>query len=476
MDTRNINTDGQNKLSKARYAAYNAIEELSKQNSFARDILNKVLKEHVLSSVDKAFASKLTLGVTQTMSTLDEIIYRCVESPQDIKLNVLNALRISTYEIIYLEKESHAAVDQGVELVKQVEPKASGLANFVLRRVVDEKKKFPYGNPDEDMEAFARVYALPKWQCDMIVESLGEKFARYLIASCNGQPPCYIFANSVKSSIDEVFELLKNNEAKPQKIGSLCGLKINNCILVGNPAALMGYEINQAYKDGKFLISDIASQAVVQSVFLSSYSARSILEIGSGKGTKTIMFQAVAASKLQRQLEVTTIDNAAWKTNVLQERCKRYGAMVKNPLTADVLNDKQLNASLRAAFEGLDPNFDIVFVDAPCSGLGTLRRHPELKWRLNPQDVHNMAKQGLQMLKNASKYVYEGGNLVYSTCTVTNIENENVCKKFLESEEGKSFRLLKFTVDDKTYDYFRTQTFTGLNDVHFCATFYKVSS
>ena len=150
------------KLSKARIAAINAIMDIRKNEAFARDVLNKTLNDHVLSGADRAFAARLTLGVTQTLGTLDDVIYRCVDSPDDIKSNVMDCLRISAYEILYLEKEPHAAVDQGVELVKAVEPRARGLANLVLRRLVKLKRDFPFGNPDEDTEAFARIYAIPK--------------------------------------------------------------------------------------------------------------------------------------------------------------------------------------------------------------------------------------------------------------------------------------------------------------------------
>lgn len=155
-------SNNESKVSKARYAALNAIRDIRKNKAFARDVLNKTLCEHVLSMQDKAFAAKITLGVTQTLGTLDDAIYRCVKSPDDIKNKVMDCLRISTYEILYLEKEAHAAVDQGVELVKLVEPRARGLANLVLRRICKLKESFPFGDPDTDTEAFARLYAIPK--------------------------------------------------------------------------------------------------------------------------------------------------------------------------------------------------------------------------------------------------------------------------------------------------------------------------
>lgn len=268
--------------------------DIRKNEAFARDVLNKTLNNHVLSGADRAFAAKLTLGVTQTLGTLDDVIYRCVDSPDDIKVNVMDCLRISTYEIIYLEKEAHAAVDQGVELVKAVEPRARGLANLVLHRVVKLKRDFPFGNPDTDTEAFARIYAIPKWECELIFNSIGENAGRYLISSSNGAPPAYVFVNTIRSSRDEVFEILKSVEAKPSVVEALCGIKLENCIRVEEASALNHTDMKQAMMMGAFSISDAASQAVVMHAMRQFENPQSMLEVCAGKGTKTLMFQSLA--------------------------------------------------------------------------------------------------------------------------------------------------------------------------------------
>lgn len=471
--SKDIRKDDSGCLSKARFAAYNGLLELCKKKIYARDILNDILKDHILSSADRAFASKLFLGVAQTLITLDEVIYSCVKSPDDIKEKVLCALRLSTYEIIYLEKEVHAAVDQGVRLVGQIESKAKGLANFVLRRVCEKKSNFPFGDPDTSMEAFARVYAVPIWQCNLICDSLGEKYGRSLIASCNGQPPSYIFVNSIKSSTDEMLELLQKNNADAKQIVSLCKVALSSCIFVGKPAALLSFELKKAYEDGKFIISDIASQAIVETSFMRAKQAKGMLEIGSGIGNKTLMFQSLANLKLGKQLDYFALDNSRAKLNILEKRCKKYGVNVTSAIVTDACNKNKFAKDIKDEFNGFDPSFDHVFVDAPCSGLGTLRRHPELKWRLKAGDIDSMSLQGLNILTNVSILVASKGTLTYSTCTVTNAENEQVCQKFLSSKNGSLFKPLKFKIDGKNYDYFRTQTLTGLNDVHFCASFYK---
>lgn len=112
-----------------------------------------------------------------------------------------------------------------------------------------------------------------------------------------------------------------------------------------------------------------------------------------------------------------------------------------------------------------------MFVDSPCSGLGTLRRHPEIKWRLTQKRISELAATSYKILTNAANYVSPGGVLAYSTCTVTRAENEEVCERFMNSHAGSNFTLQKFINEDQEYAYFRTQTFSGLNDCHFCAIF-----
>lgn len=459
------------RVSKARYAALNAIRDIRKNKAFARDVLNKTLREHLLSKEDRAFAAKLTLGVAQTLGTLDDMIYRCVNSPDDIKNKVMDCLRISTYEIIYLEKEAHAAVDQGVELVKLVEPRARGLANLVLRRMCKQKQDFPFGNPDTDDDAFARIYAIPKWELDLIYDSLGKKAGRYLISSSNGAPPTYIFVNTIKSSMDQMFEILNNADAKPHQIKALCGAKLQNCILVDKASAMQDVTVKQAMRDGKFIIADIASQTVVQHVVNSAQNPSSMLELCAGKGNKTIMFQTLFQQQIQHQMQYASLDNVEEKTQILQKRVKAAGVDVAHALTNDATNFDAINNSLNA--DAKANKFDIVFVDAPCSGLGTLRRHPEIKWRLTEKKIKDLAKVSFHILQNASKFVAAGGILAFATCTVTKQENEQVCENFLKSADGQTFNLQNFKIDDKEFPYLRTQTYSGLNDSHFLSIFKK---
>lgn len=168
-------------------------------------------------------------------------------------------------------------------------------------------------------------------------------------------------------------------------------------------------------------------------------------------------------------MDLCTLDNVEAKTNVLRERAKRYGVKFTRTMTADASSETAFNRVIGQA------KYDVVFVDVPCSGLGTLRRHPELKWRLTEKKIRQMASTSYKILTNAAKHVVEGGVLTYATCTVTNAENEEVVERFLKSPLGQKFTLMPYQVEDKQMPYFRTQTFSGLNDSHFSTTFKKLS-
>ncbi len=136
------------RVSPARLAAYEALFAIEKRDAFAQDVIAKTIDESKLSVQDKAFATRLVLGVVSTKGALDLMLDKCLKSPKDVKANVRCALRIPIYEMIYLDKQTHAAVDQGVELIGYIAPKARGLANFVLRKIAQVKPSFPFGDPE----------------------------------------------------------------------------------------------------------------------------------------------------------------------------------------------------------------------------------------------------------------------------------------------------------------------------------------
>ena len=426
-----VHKDSERSASPARQAALRVTSIVRERDAFAQELIHKYIDSSRMSREDRAFATRLTLGVVSSYGTLDDVINRCLDRVSDINDDVRDALRISTYEIIFLKKEPHAAVSQGVELVKTIAPKASGLANAVLRRIADKAHKFPFGDPRTDIEAFARLHAFPEWLAKRALLDLGPEATRDYLAGSNEPAPLFVAINAAKADESEVVETIVAAHGDPVAV-SVNGEDIPGCYCLSEGRVLFDGRVRHMIQTGQLLVSDASSQQIARLV-LTEEKPASLLEVGAGRGTKTVLIQSDAQRRYGSQIdEYVTVDNLEFKTNITAERAEEYGIHVSESITGDatVLDDV---VGERA--------FDVVFIDAPCSGLGTLRRHPEIRWRLNPEKIDEFAKTGLALLKSASSHVAPGGSIVFSTCTITRAENIDVVKAFLASDEGASFAL-----------------------------------
>ena len=426
-----VHKDSERSASPARQAALRVTSIVRERDAFAQELIHKYIDSSRMSREDRAFATRLTLGVVSSYGTLDDVINRCLDRVSDINDDVRDALRISTYEIIFLKKEPHAAVSQGVELVKTIAPKASGLANAVLRRIADKAHKFPFGDPRTDIEAFARLHAFPEWLAKRALLDLGPEVTRDYLAGSNEPAPLFVAINAAKADEAEVVETIVAAHGDPVAV-SVNGEDIPGCYCLSEGRVLFDGRVRHMIQTGQLLVSDASSQQIARLV-LTEEKPESLLEVGAGRGTKTVLIQSDAQRRYGSQIdEYVTVDNLEFKTNITAERAEEYGIHVSESITGDAtaLDDV---VGERA--------FDVVFIDAPCSGLGTLRRHPEIRWRLNPEKIDEFAKTGLALLKSASTHVTPGGSIVFSTCTITRAENIDVVKAFLASDEGASFSL-----------------------------------
>lgn len=444
-------------LSPARTLALRVSTAARERDAFVADVLDGQLSRSTLTPEDRAFARVLALGVATTWGTLDEVIDRFVHAPGDVAPDVRDALRISAYEILFLQKEGHAAVDQGVELVRSVQPKAAGLANAVLRRVVERRVDFPFGDPATDAAAFARKYGFPQWICRQLEELYGHDGAEEFMRASNEAPPLFLAVNTCKAQDKSVADAFAAGgiELTPVRFG---GAPLAGCYRAPSTAVATSVT-NQLFAEGALLVSDAAAQAVA-TLSLPATKPASFLEIGSGRGTKTILLQSGAMRTYGSQMQLTCVDSFEFKNNLLSTRAQQYGAEIHDVVNADA---RDLSGALAGQL------FDAVLVDAPCSGLGTLRRHPEIRWKLTRDKVNTLSNQAYAMLVEAARYVAPGGQLTYSTCTITPQENELVIKEFLESKVGQGFGLIPTPSPGISDFYFKPPLVRGGCDAHFAA-------
>ena len=407
------------KLTPARKAAVQLVREVRERDAYARELIDARRGSWRDSQEDFDYMQVLVFGVVMCAGTLDELINRNLNSLKDIKDDVRDALRISAYELIYLHKPDHVVVDQGVEMVRLVARKAAGLANAVLRKMAADAQGFPWGDKDTEHTAFARFYGVQQWFCDSLLMQYGIQATEDMLEAFLAPAPTY---------------------------------------MVDNP-----------YLPGARFAADLASQQVASMVPVDG----TVLEIGAGRGTKTMLMQRNAYAWYRQPAVIHTVDVHAFKADILRQRMAEQHV----PGVYTHVGD----ATDLDSVQGLPQSFDAVFIDAPCSGTGTLRRHPEIRWSLKKRDVSALAAIQLGMLKSAAGYVVRGGVMVYATCSILRRENDEVVASFLKSAQGKGFEIVECAPAFEEFDdcvtdagFFQSLPAKGGPDGHFAVILKRI--
>ena len=419
------------KLAPARAAALDLAAQCRRKYARMRDFLRTSHKMDVLGEKDRALAMRLLLGSVSAVGELDRVLASYLPKRRHLEPKLRDALRLAAFEILYLHTPKHVAVSQGVEMARRASAQATGLANAILRRIaadvsprVDEARaRLHAGNDERLLEDLAHVSGQPNWLCQKLVASMGVSVATPLLLHVLEPAPVYValregLSHDVLSAFDPHASVV------PQSF------------FLESPAGLAASDL---VARAKVLPADISSQLVA--LLALSGREKTLLEIGQGRGTKTILLQQNAAL-LNHALYITAIDIDPQKVETARKR------LVDNQVTSVVFNAAELGAR-EAGGEppcklpgGLSDTFDTVFIDAPCSGAGTLQRHPEIGWSLDENAVCSdgiLPKVQKDILVAASGKVAAHGTLVYATCSPLYEEDEAVVEAFLATEEGSSF-------------------------------------
>jgi len=445
--------------SAARAAALTVVSRVRDRNAYAHETLDSVLGSSSLDSRDAGFATRLAYGTVASRGTLDEAIGRFVANPAQLEPRVADALAVSAYEILYSRTPARAAVNEGVELVKSVQPRAAGLANAVLRKLADAAEEFPWGDPEADTAALARLHGHPLWIAELWVSELGRETASVVMAANNEPAPLYLAHLPFHADEASVVAELAERGAEPET----CPLP--GCIVAHAAAQALGSE---ALTGRTVVVADAGAQ-LAAAVVMRAKPGPSIVELGAGRGTKSLIMAGLA-HRAGEPVDVVAVDLHDFKLNALREAAQHAGATGITTVAADATDPTA---------EGLPAagSVDAVLVDAPCSGLGTLRRHPDRRWRAKPEEIEALAQLGSALLTTASRLVKPGGFVVYSTCTIAHAENTEVIESFLASEAGARFAIdpLGADVPDEWREfvsaegYFQSLPQVGGPDGHFIA-------
>ena len=407
------------RLSPARACALDALLEAGRTQGYVRELLPGMIERAHLDARDGAFATRLALGTTATQGCLDELLDRFLDKPQRVAAPVRWALRIAAFELMYLERVPRVAVSQGVELVRSRARSASGLANAVLRRVADACAGY-FAEGDATLRE-ARAAGMPCWLTEAIRESLGVDRARDLFAAQLEPAP---------------LALHRANEAGEDEAIAAAGALAGPIPGSVARASLHDEQVRAALASGAAVASDLHAQLVATA----AVAPGSCLEIGAGRGTKTYVMAALARRSGITRTHVA-VDLYPGKGKANRERLERAGLAAGISFAAG--DARHLDEVLRFLEDGRQRcSFDTVLVDAPCSGTGTMRRHPEIPWRIAARVAfEELPALQLALLCEAARRVAPGGTLLYATCSVLRAENEDVVRAFLAHEVGRAFRL-----------------------------------
>jgi 16S rRNA (cytosine967-C5)-methyltransferase len=403
-----------NSVSSARLAAFEILLRVA-EGAYASVLL--AAKEAQLKPPDRGLCHELVMGVLRRQLWLDRLIEHYANrkvSELDVPVRVV--LRLGLYQLRFLSRvPPSAAVNESVNLVHSARLRsAGGLVNAVLRRATREPEVDPASTVHDPVERVAVATSHPLWLVERWTKALGAEEAEAFAQANNEPAPVAFRIVNNRASEAELCERLRKSGAEliPSRI-------VSGAWRITGAGTLLA----ELVAAGQVYVQDEASQVIAE--VLGARPGERVLDLCAAPGSK-------ATQIADRCLDSATIvagDLYHHRLRTVVSSAKLQGLRSIHCLTLDGLTTLPL----------ADSSFDRILVDAPCSGTGTLRRNPEIRWRISPDDIQDLAWRQKQLLFNAARVVKPGGRLIYSTCSVEPDENEQVVQAFLENK--KTFRL-----------------------------------
>ena len=400
--------------------AINLISQVDK-GAYSNITLNETFKTLNINSKEKAFITEIFYGVIRNKKFLDYIIEK---NTKEIKKEwIRNLLRISIYQITFMDSDNKGVVWEATELAKKkYGVPISKFINGTLRNYLRNKDSELKSLADE--KNYEVLYSIPKWFCDMLEKQYGNENLKQAITSLKKIPYLSVRVNKLKYTEKEFEEFLKEKDIQIIK-------KIDTVYYINS-----GLIINsEEFKTGKIIAQDASSYLAAKN--LGVMPNELVLDICAAPGGKT----AVLTENMENRGEIIAIDIHQHKIKLIETNMKKLGIDIVKAIVMDARN---VNKQGR--------KFDKILVDVPCSGYGVIRKKPEILYSKNRENIEELAKLQLEILNSAADILKDGGELIYSTCTITDEENTNNIEKFLkEREEFKVEKL--YILENVSGDY-----------------------
>ena len=382
------------KISPARKAAFQALLRIEKQQAYSSVLLPQVESE--LSDLDRGLCHELVLGTLRRQIYLDRVI-DAFAGDRKLDIEVRMALRIALYQIYFLDKiPDHAAISESVDLVQFARKTSSkGFVNAILRRSSRERPELSFV---DEIERISVEHSHPRWIIEKWTADHGIERAESIARTNNETPPTWFRVLGDGTNVTrDLIERSKSSEF------------VDGCYTATGSSS----QLNELAEGDHIYIQDEASQLVAHALTIPEGGR--FADICAAPGGKTGLI-----ARLNPTVSVTACDLHESRVRFLEANCRRQGVEIEV---------YQCDATRELPFDS--ESFDTVLVDAPCSGTGTIRRNPEIRYSLSHSDLVELPTKQLAILSNASKLVKHGGSVIYSTCSLEVEENERVAAAFL---------------------------------------------
>lgn len=400
--------------------AVKILNRIDRTDAYLDKMLEIEIKHSDLQGPDKALLFEIVHGVIRWLGRIDWILtgfYRgqfskCIP-------NIKNAMRVALYQILFLDKvPDYAAVNEAVDFVKKLQgDKPAGLTNAVLRNIIRSKNGIRYPDPEEDLPGYlSAYYSHPSWMVKRWLNLFGPEFTESLLIANNTKPTHTLRLNKLKTNIDELKKLLDNVNLSYSR-----GKFIEGFFKLTNLTNITDWDV---FQNGFFALQDESTG--ISCNVLDVKPGMRVLDLCSAPGGKT----AYLADLMDNTGEIVALDRYESRLKLVEQNLERLGVTNVTTVAVD-------------ANEYEDEGFERVLVDVPCSGLGTLTKKPDIKWKRDWGDIRKLNEIQLDLANTGAKFVKPGGYMVYSTCTIEPDENFEIVKKFLLS--NPDFELVRIT-------------------------------
>ncbi len=401
-----------------REIAMNILVDINENKAYSNIILNKYL-ERDIDPRDENFIREIVYGVLENKLYIDYIISKASKVKiKKIHYNILEILRIGIYQIMFMDKvPESAAVNESVKLAKKYGHRGTiGYVNGVLRGIIRNKEELKNIDVQDKIDYISIKYSHPRFMVERWSKEYGVEFTEELCKSNNKTPLLNIRVNTLKIEKEELKDRLSKIGFKVKY-----GEYAKDSLIVENPQGIIE---TREFKNGLFTVQDESSMLVSQ--VMNPREGSVVLDVCAAPGGKSTHMGQI----MKNQGRIISRDVFKHKIGLIKDNANRLGIDIIKTEVFDALNRD----------ESLANKVDYCLLDAPCSGLGLIRRKPEIKWNRYEKDIEELSKLQYRIINNVKEYLKIGGILVYSTCTIEKEENILLIQRFLR--ENPNFKLV----------------------------------